>query len=116
MARFKRIEHMKNALEIKNLFKNGSRVGVSGARFFFLPNGRDFNRIGFPLPRGYGNAVERNRSKRLSREAFRALKSRLNTGFDMLFLVYPNAENDSFLTRRDQFRTLCERAGLLKNQ
>ena len=112
--RFTIDERIKNASEIKNLFKNGQRVSIYGAKLFFLPNGLKFNRIGFPLPRGFGNAVERNRAKRFSRETFRNLKSYLNTGYDMLFLVYPPAEKDSFHSRCDQFQTLCKKAGLLK--
>lgn len=113
--RFTRIEHMKSALEIKNLFKNGRKVSMFGAKLFFLPNNLGFNRIGFPLPRGFGNAVQRNRAKRFSREAYRILKTHLNIGFDMLFLVYPSSEKDSFRTRCVQIRTLCEKAELIKS-
>ncbi len=111
--RFTRDERVKRAVEIKNLFKNGKKVSTGGAKLFFLPNNLQYNRIGFPLPRGYGNAVERNRSKRYSREAYRINKTCLNTGFDMLLLVYPDSENDSFHSRCVQFRTLCQKAGLL---
>lgn len=104
---------MKNALEIKNLFKNGKKVSIFGAKLFLLQNDLGFNRIGFPLPRGFGNAVQRNRAKRFSREAYRILKTHLNTGFDMLLLVYPTSEKDSFSTRCVQLRTLYEKAGLL---
>lgn len=112
--RFTFDERIKRASEFKNLFKNGKRVSVVGAKLFYLPNNLKFNRIGFPLPRSFGNAVERNRAKRFSREIFRNLKSYLNTGYDMLFLVYPPAEKDSFHSRCDQFQTLCKKAGLLK--
>ena len=114
--RFTREERVKRSVEIKNLFKNGNRVSVAGAKLFFLPNNLQFNRIGFPLPRGYGNAIQRNHSKRLSRESYRSLKAHLNTGYDMLFLVYPSSEKSSFHSRCAQFRTLCEKAGLIKEQ
>lgn len=107
-------ERIKRGSEIKNLFKNGKRVSIAGAKLFYLPNNLEFNRIGFPLPRGFGNAVERNRAKRFSRETFRNLKSHLNTGYDILFLVYPPAEKDSFHSRCDQFQQLIKKAGLLK--
>ncbi|MDD5789430.1 MAG: ribonuclease P protein component [Spirochaetia bacterium] len=107
-------ERIKSASEFKNLFKNGKRASVVGAKLFYLPNGLKFNRIGFPLPRGFGNAVERNRAKRFSREVFRNLKSHLNNGYDMLLLVYPPAEKDSFHSRCEQFQTLCKKAGLFK--
>ena len=107
-------ERIKRGSEIKKLFKNGKRVSIAGAKLFYLPNNLEFNRIGFPLPRGFGNAVERNRAKRFSRETFRNLKSHLNTGYDILFLVYPPAEKDSFHSRCDQFQQLIKKAGLLK--
>jgi len=113
-AGFTREEHIKRPGDFKNLFKNGKRAGTQGAKLFFLPNGLNFNRIGFPLPRGFGNAVQRNRAKRFSRETYRNFKAHLNTGFDILFLVYPPSEKDSFSTRCVQFRTLCEKAGLVK--
>lgn len=109
---FRRFEHIKRPVDFRKLFKNGKRISVSGAKLYFLPNGLDFNRVGFPLPRGFGNSVERNRAKRLSRETYRKLKARLNNGYDMLFLVYPNAGNDSFLSRCVQFQTLIAKAGL----
>ncbi len=99
-GKFKRVERIKSPAEIKNLFKNGGREGVKGAKLFFAKNDLGFNRIAFPLPRGYGNAVQRNASKRYSREA--------------LFLVYPG--NDSFNSRCVQFRTLCKKAGLIKDE
>ena len=114
--RFTRDERVKRPVEIKNLFKSGNSVSIAGAKLFFLPNNLQFNRIGFPLPRGYGNAIARNRSKRLSRESYRSIKAHLNTGYDMLFLVYPSSEKSSFHSRCAQFRTLCEKAGLIKKQ
>ena len=61
-AGFTREEHIKRPGDFKNLFKNGKRASTAGAKLFFLPNGLNFNRIGFPLPRGFGNAVQRNRA------------------------------------------------------
>ena len=65
---FKREEHIKKPADIQKLFKTGKKFSVKGAKLFFMKNDKNINRIGFPLPRGYGNAVERNRSKRYSRE------------------------------------------------
>ena len=112
-GRFVRDEHIKRSSDIQNLFKKGKRVSVAGAKLFYALNDRDMNRIGFPLPRGYGTAVQRNRSRRYSREIYRFFKTHLNTGYDMLLLVYPG--NDSFRSRCSQFKTLCQKAGLLKD-
>ena len=109
---FKRDERIKNPADFKKLFKNGKKISIPGAKLFYLENGLGMNRVGFPLMRGYGNAVERNLSKRYSREVYRLLKSHLNTGYDMLFLIYPG--NDSFHSRCDQIRLLCQKAGLIQ--
>ncbi len=109
---FSRDERIKNPADFKKLFKKGKRVSISGAKLFYLENNLEMNRVGFPLMRGYGNAVERNLSKRYSREVYRLIKSHLNTGYDMLFLIYPG--NDSFHSRCDQIRLLCEKAKLIK--
>ena len=109
---FKREERIKNPADFKKLYKEGKKISIPGAKLFYLENHLEMNRVGFPLMRGYGNAVERNLSKRYSREVYRFFKSHLNTGYDMLFLVYPG--NDSFHSRCEQFRSLCQKAGLLK--
>ena len=110
---FKREERIKNPDRFKELFKTGKKISIPGAKIFFLENGLGINRVGFPLIRGYGNAVERNLSKRYSREVYRLLKSHLNTGYDMLILIYPG--NDSFHSRCEQIRLLCQKAGLIRN-
>ena len=109
---FKREERIKDPADFKKLFRNGKKISIPGAKLFYLENGLGMNRVGFPLMRGYGNAVERNLSKRYSREVYRLLKAHLNTGYDILLLVYPG--NDSFSTRCVQFRTLFTKVGLLK--
>ena len=109
---FRRDERIKNPADFKKLYKEGKKISIPGAKLFYLENHLEMNRVGFPLIRGYGNAVERNLSKRYSREVYRLLKSHLNTGYDMLFLIYPG--NDSFHSRCDQIRLLCQKAGLIQ--
>ncbi len=81
-----------------------------------------YNRICFTFSRGFGNAVARNRAKRLGREAFRLIKSRLCAGFDLILQVFPNAapfniKKDAKMTlsdRTEQLEILFSKAGLFK--
>jgi ribonuclease P protein component len=84
-----------------------------------LKNELPYNRICFTFTgaskgsKGFGNAVARNRARRLGREAFRLLNSRLCGGSDLILLVYP--ETNMVLSGRiKQFESLFIKAGLLK--
>jgi ribonuclease P protein component len=109
--RFKREERLKRREEIRAVFNRRKAVGCSGAKLFRLKNGLGRNRIAFAFARKFGNAVERNRARRVGREAYRLLKNRLESGYDLVLLVYPG--RDCLADRLDQLETLFSRAGLL---
>ena len=103
---------MKGRSEIREVFEKGKRTGCQGAKLFVLRNRLPRNRICFTFSRGYGNAVERNRAKRLGREAYRHLRPRLQCGYDLILLVYPESA-PLFAGRMEQLRYLFAGAGLL---
>jgi protease-4 len=99
-------------LEVEKLkaFADGRKFSCNGAKLFVIQNGLPVNRIAFTFARKYGNAVQRNRSRRLSREVFRLLKARLRSGYDLVLLVYPGG--DTFNNRMEQLEILFQKAGL----
>ncbi|GHU04088.1 hypothetical protein FACS1894147_08840 [Spirochaetia bacterium] len=109
--RFRREERLKSRAEITAVFKKGRSFASAGAKLFILPNDRGYNRLAVTFSRKFGDAVRRNRARRLSREVYRLNKSRLRPGFDLVLLVYPG--KDEFQARLAQFNTLSHRAGLL---
>ena len=131
--RFPREEKLKGRDEIRKVFSERKGVSCPGARLLSLRNGLPYNRIAFTFSRKFGNAVKRNRSRRLSREAYRFLRRELRQGYDMVLLVYPEGNSASLMPRpagpgrkesgpgrevlhkrMDQMRELFSRAGLLK--
>lgn len=65
--------------------KNAGPLAVNGR-----PNGLAFTRIGVVAPRRVGNAVKRNRLKRLLREAFRLTQHELPAGYDIVVVLKPH--------------------------
>jgi ribonuclease P protein component len=112
--RFRRRERLKGRGEIGAAFKRGRALTCPGVKLFVLPNGLSHNRLAVTFSRKFGNAVERNRARRVSREAYRRLAPELRTGYDLVLLVYPG--NDRFFTRKEQLNGLFSRAGLVKGR
>ncbi len=109
-SKFKKAERLGLSAAIQTVFRKGKKYSCNGAKLFVLPNGTERNRVVFTFPRGYGTAVERNRSRRMSREAYRQVKGNLVPGHDLAILVFPGM--DSFSERMDQYRILFGKAGL----
>ncbi|MDR1373749.1 MAG: ribonuclease P protein component [Treponema sp.] len=108
--RFRKPERLKKRGEIQAVFSRRRVVTCPGAKLFVLENGLSYNRIAFTLGRKFGNAAERNRARRVGREAYRHLRRSLKPGYDLVLLVYPG--DDSFVKRMEQLKLLFSRAGL----
>ena len=107
---FPRKERLKRREEISEVFNRKASVSCPGAKLYWYWNGLGYNRIAFTFARKFGNAVKRNHSRRLSREAYRLLRNKLRPGYDLVLLVYPG--RDAFSGRIEQLQALFSKAGL----
>ena len=99
-------------VEIKQIFREAAAIKDSGFKLLYKKNSTDLSRMAVTTPRNYGNAVERNRTKRIIREVFRRIKEQLKEGgYDLLFVVYKkNLEyNDTF----SELISICRQAGII---
>lgn len=55
-----------------------------------LPNELPYSRLGMSVSRRVGNAVRRNRIRRLLREAYRLERAKLPAGYDVVITVRPH--------------------------
>ncbi|MFC1941946.1 ribonuclease P protein component [Chloroflexota bacterium] len=79
-----------------------------------LPNGLDLSRYGFTVSRRVGNAVVRNRLKRLFREILR--QTPLQPGWDIVFVARSTAEITNYAVLRKSVRELLFKAGLFMGE
>ncbi len=99
--------------DISQLFAKGRRVADGLLTIFAMPNEQhaDRSRMVVAVSSRHGNAVRRNRIKRLCREAFRKVRSALPTGWD--FAVVPRIGQDFTVEKlKDSIRSLARQASM----
>lgn len=108
--RFRKRERIRTRREIGAVFDKGVRWSVKGMRIHVLPNNGPVSRAVFVTVRKYGNAVARNRARRVVSECWRLAKGSLKAGYDAVFVIYPGPDEAS--VRSPQMNELVRRAGL----
>ncbi len=88
-ARFRPRQRLRTRAEFDRVFRRGQRLD---GRLFLLiaaTNGQPQERLGLVVSRKVGGAVQRNRAKRLLREAFRRLTPEGRVALDVVVLAKP---------------------------
>lgn len=73
----------------------------------------DYSRVGIAASRRVGNAVGRNRARRLLREAVRQLYTRISAGWDIVLVARSGLLDAGEVQVSAALRSVMERAGLL---
>lgn len=77
---------IRRAADFERIYADGRAAQDATTRTVVAPNGLGHARLGLSVGRRYGNAVQRNRFKRLVREAFRLNQARMPKGFDIIVI------------------------------
>jgi ribonuclease P protein component len=78
-----------------------------------LPNTDQVLRIGIAAGRSVGNAVKRNRSKRLLRASVHGMLSEIAPGWDVVLLAREPASTATYIQMKEALFSLLKRARLI---
>ncbi len=113
--KFSRAMRIKQGRDFSRLKQQGQRLvnGCLIANWLKLPPGSSM-RLGVVTSKRIGNAVARNRARRLMREAFRVHQHDLAEPIDLILVARPSIAGKALASVERDFLTTLRKAGLLK--
>jgi ribonuclease P protein component len=103
-------EHLTRPAQFTRVYNDGSSRSDSFVVMKALPNGLELTRYGISVSKRVGNAVTRNRVKRLLREILRLAE--LKPGWDIILIARIPAAAASYAPLEESVRRLLVRSGL----
>ena len=102
---------IKKSAEIQQIRQHGKSVSHPLVVYLSLAKDSSKVRIGVAAGKSIGNAVQRNRAKRLLRAAVSPLIKDFRNGRDILLLARANTNQGNSQSIRDAIRTMAIKSG-----
>ncbi len=83
---------IKSSIEFENIIKNGFKKSNSFFTIYYKERKLLFSRFGISLSKNYGNAVKRNKYKRILREIIRNNQKKFENKFDYIIIMKKNCD------------------------
>lgn len=83
----KNTDTLKLNREFKRLYYKGKFCAKGSIVVYCIKTRRKINRLGLTVGKSVGNAVKRNRAKRLMRESYRLSEPMLQSGYDIVMVA-----------------------------
>jgi len=101
---FPKEKRLVNNRQFKAVLARGLRLSNGLLTLYMAENDCGYPRLGVSVSKSCGNAVVRNRLKRLLREAFRQSQDRIPAGFDYLLMIHPVREKRNLSQGKPQLQ------------
>jgi len=97
---FRPAEHLRSPADFRRVYERRRSVSDNWLIIYACENQLPHLRLGLSVSRKVGNAVRRNRLRRLYREAFRLSRGQLPVGLDLVLI--PRTSNEPTLAELQQ--------------
>ena len=98
------------------VYKRGRSVGHKYVVIFYKKNGLSYNRLGFLASKKVGNAVMRNRARRLMKESVRLIGDLGFIGYDIIFIARNTINNTKCADVQKSIKGALRKTAMLKNR
>ncbi len=78
---------LRNQKNFVAVYNRGKSKGCRFAVVLYKKNGLPHSRFAYVASKKVGNSVQRNRARRLMREAYRTMNRRIAPGYDVIFVA-----------------------------
>jgi ribonuclease P protein component len=107
--RFRKHEHLRRAADFRRVYERRRSVSDHSLIVYACANNLPYLRLGLSVSRKMGGAVQRNRLRRLYREAFRLTRHEMPVGLDLI-LIPRRAEPPSLAELKKSLPRLVRQA------
>lgn len=87
---FRPHEHLRRPADFKRVYDRRRSVSSEFLIVYAAPNDLPHSRLGLSVSRKFGGAVQRNRMRRLFREAYRQTRHQMPVGLDLVLIPRSN--------------------------
>ncbi|MBE6036161.1 MAG: ribonuclease P protein component [Clostridiales bacterium] len=107
---------LRNKKDFTALYNKGKSVGGRYVVIFYRKNGLSFSRKAFLASKKVGNAVKRNRARRLMKESCRMLEGSFKSGYDLIFIARNTINNTKCADVKKSIEAAMKRVDLLERK
>ena len=105
---------IKRRYEFKILYLKGKPAYSKNLTIYTIKNKLNINKLGIAVSKKNGNAVQRNKIKRLIRENYKLVEDNINKGYNILISVNKKSEikNIDFYIAKEEINQLLKKSEL----
>jgi ribonuclease P protein component len=113
-ATFPSREHLRRGADFRRAYDTGRRGAGRLLVVYAVPATTGVRQVGFVTSRRVGNAVVRNRVRRLMREAYRLNKMKFSDHLQLVVIARPAARGAAFVAVQSELLELCRQLAIVK--